>query len=75
VHGDRDTTVPVADAYELHAQAPERTQLVIVKGADHTSIGASIEEVTPAVHAFLEDAGVTAKRTAGDQHPPGANEG
>jgi len=61
VHGDRDTTVPVADAYELHAQAPERTQLVIVKGADHTSIGASIEEVTPALYAFLEDAGVTAK--------------
>jgi dipeptidyl aminopeptidase/acylaminoacyl peptidase len=61
VHGDRDTTVPVADAYELHAQAPERTQLVIVKDADHTSIGASIEEVTPALHAFLEDAGVTAK--------------
>ena len=61
VHGDRDTTVPVADAYELHAQAPGHTQLVIVKGANHTSIGASIEEATPALHGFLRAAGVTAK--------------
>jgi len=60
VHGDRDTTVPAADAYELQAQAPGHTQLLIVKGANHTSIGASIEELTPALHAFLEEAGVTA---------------
>lgn len=60
VHGDRDTTVPVGDAYELHAQAPERTRLLIVEGADHTGIGASIEEVTPVLHAFLREAGVVA---------------
>jgi len=60
VHGDRDTTVPVADAYELRAQAPGRTQLVIVKGADHTNIGAFIGEITPAVNGFLRAAGVTA---------------
>ena len=70
VHGDRDTTVPVADAYELHAQAPERTQLVIVEGADHTSFGASIEEVTPALFAFLENAGVTAKKLDGPASVP-----
>jgi len=58
MHGDRDATVPVADAYELHAQAPGRTRLVIVKGADHTDIGAFIEEVTPALHGFLRAAGV-----------------
>ncbi len=60
VHGDRDTTVPVADAYELRAQAPGRTQLVIVEGAGHASIGAFIEEITPAVNGFLRAAGVTA---------------
>ncbi len=62
VHGDRDTIVPVADAYELHAQAPARTQLLIVKGADHTSIGAFIEELTPSLHQFLQAAGITAPR-------------
>lgn len=60
VHGDRDATVPVADAYELHAQATGRTQLVIVEGAGHTSIGAFIEEIAPAVDEFLRAAGVTA---------------
>ena len=60
VHGDRDTTVPVADAYTLHAQAPERTQLVIVEGAGHASIGASIEKIASAVNGFLRSAGVTA---------------
>ena len=60
VHGDRDTTVPVADAYELHAQAPGQTQLVIVEGAGHASIGAFIEQITPAVDEFLRAAGVTA---------------
>ena len=60
VHGDRDATVPVADAYELHAQATGRTQMVIVEGAGHTSIGAFIEEIAPAVDEFLRAAGVTA---------------
>jgi len=59
VHGDRDTTVPVADAYELHAQAPGRTQLLIVEGASHTSIGAFGDDVMPALHGFLADAGLT----------------
>ena len=62
VHGDRDTTVPVADAYELHARAPDRTQLLIVKGADHRSIGSSIDEVTPALHGFLRAAGIEPAR-------------
>lgn len=57
VHGDRDTTTPVADAYELHARALRHTQLVIVKGAGHTSIGAFTEELTPALHRFLRAAG------------------
>jgi pimeloyl-ACP methyl ester carboxylesterase len=60
VHGDQDATVPVVDAHELHAQAPGRTQLVIVEGAGHASIGASIEKITPAVNGFLRNAGVTA---------------
>lgn len=59
VHGDQDTTVPVADAYELHAEAPGRTQLVIVEGAGHASIGASLEQIEPAVNGFLRAAGVT----------------
>lgn len=58
LHGDEDTTVPVADAYELHAHAPGGTELVVVEGADHTSIGAHIDAVTPAVHEFLRAAGV-----------------
>ena len=64
VHGDRDTTVPVADAYELHAQAPDRTRLLIVEGADHRSIGASVDEVTPALHGFLRAAGIEPARHA-----------
>lgn len=61
IHGDHDTTVSVADAYELHAQRPERTQLVIVEGASHTSVGGFIEQLTPTVHAFLRTAHVTAE--------------
>ena len=64
VHGDRDTTVPVADAYELHGQAPDRTQLLIIEGADHRSIGASIDEVTPALHGFLRAAGAAGSEPA-----------
>lgn len=59
LHGDEDATVPVADAHELHAQAPGRTQLVIVAGAGHTDIGAFIEEIAPAVERFLRAVGVT----------------
>ncbi len=58
LHGDRDTTVPVTDAYELHAQAPRGTRLLIVEGADH-AIGAHIDAVIPAVDVFLRAAGVT----------------
>ncbi len=60
VHGDRDTVIPVSDAHELHAQAPGHTQLVIVEGAGHASIGASIDKITPAVNGFLRNTGVTA---------------
>lgn len=60
VHGDRDTTVPVADAYELRSQAPGRTRLVVVEGAGHASIGGFIEEIVPDLHEFLRAAGVPA---------------
>lgn len=69
VHGDRDTVVPVADARELHARAPERSQLIIVEGADHTSIGTHIDEVASVVQDFLRAAGVTAPAGRGATGP------
>ena len=59
LHGDEDSTVPVADAYELHAHAPTGTRLLVVEGADHRTIGTHIDEVAPAVHEFLRTAGMT----------------
>ncbi|HEV7589956.1 MAG TPA: alpha/beta fold hydrolase [Longimicrobium sp.] len=35
VHGDADTSVPVADAHALFAAAGENAELMVVKGADH----------------------------------------
>lgn len=35
-HGDADETVPVADAYELHAKAADPKELVIQRGGDHS---------------------------------------
>ena len=35
VHGDGDTSVPVADAHALFAAAGENAELMVVKGADH----------------------------------------
>jgi pimeloyl-ACP methyl ester carboxylesterase len=35
VHGDEDTTVPLSHAKELH-KANKQSELVVVKGADHT---------------------------------------
>jgi pimeloyl-ACP methyl ester carboxylesterase len=57
LHGECDATVPVADAVELYGRAPPGSQLVVVPGADHTSIDA-IEYVGPAVQAFLSGIGV-----------------
>jgi dipeptidyl aminopeptidase/acylaminoacyl peptidase len=58
LHGRQDTTVPVADAYRLHALSPNTT-LRVVDGADH----ASIDALDPALLAdFLEEAGLVDTR-------------
>ncbi|MGV1037340.1 MAG: alpha/beta hydrolase [Candidatus Nanopelagicales bacterium] len=58
LHGERDTTIPLSDAYRLHAQAPDHSTLVVMPDADHDSIEA-LEGVTPAVLNFLHSARVT----------------
>jgi pimeloyl-ACP methyl ester carboxylesterase len=35
IHGERDETVPVEEAYELHDQLSDSKKLAILKGADH----------------------------------------
>ncbi len=35
IHGDADETVPVEDAYELHAQVPAPKRISVLKGVDH----------------------------------------
>jgi uncharacterized protein len=57
VHGLLDSTVPVSDAYQLHARAPERSTLVVVPDADHLSTHA-IESAGPDPVRFLEEAGL-----------------
>lgn len=57
LHGALDATVPIADAYRLHAQAPLNTSLVVVPDADHVSVEA-FDRLAPTVHAFLRTAGV-----------------
>lgn len=55
VHGLRDTTVPVADAYRLLKQAGDRTTLLVVPDGDHYSIEALDSVRTDLLH-FLESA-------------------
>ena len=66
LHGERDTTVPLSDAYRLQAQAPSRSTLVVMPDADHSSVEA-LDGARPAVLSFLRDAGVigAARSTGG----------
>lgn len=57
LHGARDATVPVADAYRLKARAGPGTTLVVVPDADHVTVEA-LPGLEPALRAFLADAGV-----------------
>lgn len=57
VHGLGDTTVPVTDIQWLHAQAPERSTLIVVPGAAHSSVSA-LEQVRPGLVQFLTSAGL-----------------
>ncbi|HEY5185047.1 MAG TPA: alpha/beta hydrolase [Actinomycetes bacterium] len=70
VHGQRDTTVPLSDAYRLHAQAPENSTLVVLPGAEHNSVEA-LDGAKPAVLAFISTAGVTGSpdRVGGARFP------
>jgi pimeloyl-ACP methyl ester carboxylesterase len=54
LHGARDATVPVEDAYRLHAQAPTTSTLVIVEEADHFSIEA-LDSARPELSKFLKE--------------------
>lgn len=58
LHGAGDTTVPVADAYALREHAPPGSSLLVVDDADHTGVEA-LDQVVPALHGFLRDAGIT----------------
>lgn len=62
LHGQRDTTIPLSDAYRLHAAAPDHSFLVVMPNADHNSIEA-LDGVTPAVLSFLREANVTRPRS------------
>jgi pimeloyl-ACP methyl ester carboxylesterase len=54
LHGARDATVPVEDAYRLHARAPSTSTLVIVEEADHFSIEA-LDSARPELTEFLKE--------------------
>jgi len=54
LHGAQDATVPVADAYQLHALAPTST-LRVVDDADHFSVEA-LDRAGPVLERFLNDA-------------------
>ena len=58
LHGARDTTVPVADAYALREHAPPDSSLLVVDDADHTSVEA-LDHLAPALREFLQKAGIT----------------
>ncbi len=57
VHGTADAMVPVADVQRLHAQAPDRSTVLLLPGADHVGLDA-IAQSTPALLQFLREAGV-----------------
>ncbi|RDI75923.1 Alpha/beta hydrolase family [Gaiella occulta] len=57
LHGGRDTTVPVEDAYALQARAGGRARIHVVPAADHGGSDA-LAEAAPALLAFLRDARV-----------------
>lgn len=61
LHGQHDTTVPVSDAYRLHARAPRSSTLVVLPDADHNSVEA-LAGATPTLLGFLRDAGLLATR-------------
>ncbi len=55
LHGAQDTTVPVADAYRLHALAPANTTLRVIDDADHFSVEA-LDRAGPVLAQFLAGA-------------------
>lgn len=57
LHGDRDATVPVTDAFRLHAEAPGHSRLVVLPDADHNDLEA-LDGATPALLDFLRDNGL-----------------
>jgi alpha-beta hydrolase superfamily lysophospholipase len=54
VHGLLESTVPISDAYRLHAQAPERSTLIVVPDGDHLSTH-TLETAGPDLVRFLEN--------------------
>lgn len=59
LHGQQDTTVPVAEAHRLHELARGHSTLVVLPEADHASVEA-LELVRPELIAFLTGAGLVA---------------
>lgn len=57
LHGQLDTTVPVGDAYRLHARAPDSSTLLVLPDGDHFSIEA-LGWATPDLARFLQSAGI-----------------
>jgi len=73
LHGQQDTTVPIADAYRLRAQRPERTTLVVLPEADHNSVEA-LQGAKPALLDFLRES-VLAAADSGAQVTHAARSG
>lgn len=55
LHGERDTTVPLADAYRLHSCDRRHSTLVVLPNADHNGVDA-LGAARPALLDFLRDA-------------------
>jgi len=54
VHGDRDESIPLANAQEIHDRVAGKKELVIIKGMAHHPVEKDLKVIYPAVKAFLK---------------------
>lgn len=55
IHGDKDRLIPIGDSHKLTALAPEKIQLLVIKGGGHNNLP-SFPEYHEYVYDLLEEA-------------------
>jgi len=53
VHGEADEVVPAQQSIDLHERSPERSELVLLDGVDHSFTGAGLSRLVEAVVPWL----------------------